>query len=135
MMSVESGKHGHGGVKLFDKILEILRAIGAMHFAQHLRVARLQRQMQMTADAALRSRHQPNQVIGDIAGFDAGDAESASRLADLVDVGGFGKQAFEQRIKTFAAVFALLAPGTQVDAGEHDLRERLRVQGRRTRRR
>ena len=92
-----------------------------MHFAQHLRVARLQRQVQMTADAALRSRHQPNQVIGDIAGLDAGDAESASRLTDLVDIGGFGEQAFEQRIEAFAPVFAPLAPGTQVDAGEHDL--------------
>ena len=75
----------------------------------------------MTADAALRSRHQPNQVIGDITGFDAGDAKSTSRLADSVDISGFGEQAFEQRIEAFAAVFALLAPGTQVDAGEHDL--------------
>ena len=75
----------------------------------------------MTADAAFRPCHQADEIIGDIAGFDAGDAESARGLADLVDIGGFGKQALKQRVKAVVAVFGLLAPRTQVDAGEHDL--------------
>ena len=103
-------EHGHSGIQLFDKLFEVLGAVRTMHFSQHLRVARLQRQVQMTANTPFRPGHQSNQPIRDIAGLDTGDTEAARGLADLMNVGGFGKQALKQHIKAIPAVFALLAP-------------------------
>ena len=66
----------------------------------------------MTADAALRPRHQADQSIGDITRLDTGDAKPARGLAGFMDIGGFGKQALKQRIKAIPAVFGLLTPRT-----------------------
>ena len=75
----------------------------------------------MTANTPFRPDHQTDQLIGDISGLNAGDTEPARGLADIMNVGGFGKQALKQRIKATPAVFAPLAPRAQVDAGEDDL--------------
>ena len=75
----------------------------------------------MTANTPFRPGHQSNQPIRDIAGLDTGDTEAARGLADLMNVGGFGKQALKQHIKAIPAVFTPLTPRAQVNAGEDDL--------------
>ena len=112
---------GHGGIQLLDQAQESLGAIGASHFAQHLARTRLQRQMQMAANAAIRCGHELNKVVIDVARLNRRHAETNARHHPKARIGGkFFIDRLHKATQQIGQAHVALAIRAQINAREHD---------------
>ena len=124
MTSVDSASPGHGGVQALHERAEPVGVVGARHLAQHLRASRLQRQVEMAADAAVgggeqvrRARRPRRAARCSRCGSAPGNSPGACRSA----VASSRRRSRPARRVADGSRLAAVAVRSQVDAREHDL--------------